>query len=191
MSVSVKTSAVKIYLLKIALRGVRPPIWRRILVLSSTKLSMLSNIICTTMGWHGGHLHSYNVDGVEYGEPHPDYGAHDFEDEARVMLSKIAPREKDKFTYEYDFGDSWEHLITVEKILPPDSAMKHPVCLKGARACPPEDCGGAWGYANLLKALADPNNEEHEEMLEWVGEIDPEEFDIEAVNRSLERYTIK
>ena len=135
------------------------------------------------MGWAGGHLHQF-IDGEDYYGP-PDL--EDAENENRVRLNQIAPAEKARFLYEYDFGDSWEHDILVEKILPAEVGVKYPVCLKGARACPPDDCGGVWGYADLLEALKDPAHPEHKEMLEWIGgELDPEAFDLEEVNKMLQ-----
>lgn len=88
--------------------------------------------------------------------------------------------------YEYDFGDGWEHQILLEKLLPFDDAQALPICVKGKRACPPEDCGGIFGYADLLRTLADPTDPEHQEMLEWLGgPLDPEAFDIDDTNQAL------
>ena len=102
------------------------------------------------------------------------------------MVSRV----KDKLIYEYDFGDSWEHELLVEKILPLDEAKRYPVCLTGKRACPPEDCGGIWGYVSFLEVIHDPEHPEHEEMLEWVGgACDPEAFDLDEVNVELQRLT--
>jgi hypothetical protein len=93
------------------------------------------------------------------------------------------------FHYEYDFGDSWEHKILLEKILPFDTKTALPVCIKGKRACPPEDCGGIWGYEELLEAISNPKHPDHENMLEWLGgEFDPEEFDLEEINGNLAEY---
>ena len=171
-----------IYQLHIALNGIRPPIWRRILVPGNMKLSTLSEILLDTMGWVGYHLHQYIVNGVYYGEPSDD-DFFDVEDESKVTLQQIAPREGSKFKYEYDFGDSWMHTVKVEAIVEPEEGTTYPVCIKGKRACPPEDVGGVWGYAEFLEALADPDNPEAEEMLEWVGDdFDPEEFSLEDVN---------
>jgi hypothetical protein len=112
-------------------------------------------------------------------------------DESSYGLANIAPAVKSKFLYEYDFGDSWEHLIVVEKILPPDADFQHPVCLAGANACPPDDCGGIPGYYNLVEALADPKHPEHEELKEWIGgDWDPLRFDLEKTNRSLKRLKV-
>jgi hypothetical protein len=88
--------------------------------------------------------------------------------------------------YEYDFGDGWEHEILLEKVLRPDPAVQYPRCLGGARACPPEDCGGAGGYADFLQAISDPDHEEHDEYLDWIGgEFDPEEFELDEVDAGL------
>jgi hypothetical protein len=176
-----------VYQLKITLRDTKPPIWRRVEVLSTLKLSDLHNVIQEAMGWWNGHLHSFEIDGVEYGEPDPNY---DFavRSERQVKLDQVITREKQKFRYTYDFGDGWEHDILVEKVLPVDPEVRYPICLKGKRACPPEDCGGPWGYAELLETLKDPSHPEHDSMLEWVGgeAIDPEEFDLEEVNQRLQ-----
>ena len=92
----------------------------------------------------------------------------------------------DKFVYEYDFGDSWEHVILVEKILQLETGVNYPICLGGKRACPPEDCGGIWGYGDLLEAIQDPTHPEHKDMLEWLGgSFNPEGFDVDIVNQRL------
>jgi len=100
-----------------------------------------------------------------------------------VRVGDLLQKEKDKIVYEYDFGDSWEHTVTLEKILDPEEGQVYPVCIKGKRACPPEDCGGIWGYYNLLEILDDPKCDEHQGILDWVGgTIDPEAFDLEVAN---------
>lgn len=137
------------------------------------------------MGWCGGHLHQFIIDGETYSVPIP---MDDFEviDERDVTLNQFIEDEKFRFAYEYDFGDSWYHIILVEKILPPESDMGHPVCLKGKRECPPEDCGGAYGYEEFLEAIQNPEHPEHEEMLDWVEyDFDPEEFDLDDINTVL------
>jgi hypothetical protein len=107
-----------------------------------------------------------------------------------VTLAALMRGEKSKLLYEYDFGDSWEHELLVEKRLPLDEGKRYPVCLTGKRACPPEDCGGVWGYVSFLAAIHDPKHPEHEEMLEWIGgEFDPEVFDLDEINVALQRLT--
>lgn len=177
----------QVYQLKITLRGSKPPIWRRVLIPSNFSLYKLHQVIQLAMGWTNSHLHQFLIDGRYYSIPSPE----DWEpviDERRHSLAQIAPQVKRKFVYEYDFGDSWEHEIGVEKILPPEPGMKYPVCLKGKRACPPEDVGGVWGYENLLDALSDPKHEEHLSYLTWIGgEFDPEAFKLEEINQALRR----
>ena len=110
-------------------------------------------------------------------------------DENKTTLQQVAPHQKDVLGCEYDFGDSWHHRITVEKILSPDPAASNVVlCLDGARACPPEDCGGVWGFADLLKIIKNPKHKEHKSMLEWLGgKFGPEVFDLEKVNTYLRK----
>lgn len=174
-----------IHQLKVTLDRVRPPIWRRILVPSDVSLAGLHDIIQSVMGWHDCHLHEFTAGDTSYGDP-SFLEDTDVEDERKVRLAEIAPRPKDRFRYLYDFGDSWEHTILVEAVKPPTAGIRYPVCVTGKRACPPEDCGGVWGYANLLEALAEPEHPEHEELKEWIGgPFDPEVFDLEAANRLL------
>jgi hypothetical protein len=178
-----KTGAV--YQLKITLRDVRPPIWRRVQVEDCT-LSRLHEIIQVAMGWEFSHLYSFKVNGIDYGDLEMTGGELDMEDDRRVKLSRLVPGEKFKFHYTYDFGDNWEHEVLVEKILAPGAGGTYPICVDGKRAGPPEDVGGAWGYMEFVETIRDPNHKSHREMLEWVGgEFDPEAFDIDAVNAEL------
>ncbi len=174
-----------IYQLKITLKDIRPPIWRRVQVPSSTTLSQLHLIIQAAMGWWNCHLHQFSIQGIDYGEPQPEYGL-DLRDEKRVKLNQVIQREKAKFHYIYDFGDSWEHSILVEKVLPREPAVSYPLCVKGKRACPPEDCGGPWGYAEFLEAIQDPEHPEHESFVEWIeGEFNSEACDLDEINQRL------
>jgi len=177
----------QIYQIKVTLDGIHPPIGRRILVPGNTTLLKLHDIIQIVMGWEDYHLHMFTIEGVIYGDPEDDeYGDLGTLDEANVKLSQVINGEKQRFMYEYDFGDSWDHTLLVEKILPPEGGIHYPICVKGKRACPPEDVGGVRGYENFLEAISDPRHDEHEEYLMWVGgEFDPEAFDLEKVNAQL------
>lgn len=181
---SAKASS-SIHQVKVTLEGLRPPIWRRILVPSNVTLAGLHDIIQAAMGWHDSHLHDFTAGDTVYGDP--TFGEDmDVEDERKVRLAEIAPEPKDRFRYLYDFGDSWEHTILVEAVKPPAAGVRYPVCVTGRRACPPDDCGGVWGYADLLDALADPEHPEHDELQEWIGEpFDPDAFDLKTVNLRL------
>jgi hypothetical protein len=182
----------QIYQIRVDLHGTKPPIWRRRLAPGDVTLGELHGILQAAMGWTNSHLHEWKVEGASYGEPHPDYYNFEMRDERRVRLSQIAPAEGFTFRYEYDFGDGWLHTLAVEKILPPEPGQQYPVCVKGKRACPPEDVGGIWGYAHFLQAIHDPKHPEHDSYLEWIGDpgnpgdpFDPEAFDLDQVNRRL------
>jgi hypothetical protein len=170
--------------LKVTLQGLKPPIWRRVLVPGSVTLGVLSNVILVAMGWQGGHLHEFNIAGRDYSEPGTLDGV---ANERRLTLNGIIKDGVKRFTYIYDMGDDWEHIIAIEKIQPADPGQGYPRCIDGKRNCPPEDCGGVWGYAELLEILADPAHPEYEERLEWIedDDFDPEGFYIDAINERL------
>jgi len=177
------------YQIKVTLNGVRPSIWRRLVVPSSLSLMDLHDVLQVAMGWMDSHLHQFVARGKLYGQPDPEFGMGRI-NEKRVRLDEVLRTEKDAMTYEYDFGDGWEHKIVLEKVLGNAEEHAAPSCIAGARACPPEDCGGVWGYANLLKVISDSSNPEHEEMLEWLGDgFDPERFDVSVINSVLVRMT--
>jgi len=170
--------------LRITLLEVDPPIWRRVLVPSDATLGDVNFILQATMGWTNSHLHQFTIQDVEYSDPR--FEIDDTEDEFAVTLAEVAPAERSRFTLLYDFGDGWEHEVVVEKILPSKPSQRLPCCLAGERARPPEDCGGPWGYQDLLEAIGDPKHEEHDAMLEWVGgAFDPEVFDLADLNKRL------
>lgn len=183
-----------IYQLKILLKGSKPPIWRRVLVPNDIRLDKLHEVIQESMGWFNYHLHHFYDGGKYYQIPFDEDDGFWGEpplDEREYKLYQLLKEEKQKLSYEYDFGDGWEHTITLEKVLPFDSDKKLPLCVKGKRACPPEDCGGIWGYEHLQEVISDPNNEEYEDMIEWLGEgFDSEYLDIEEVNELLEKIEV-
>ena len=185
MATKRKSESASIYQIKITLEESHPPIWRRVLVKSSTTLARLHDVIQCAMGWEDYHLHEVHSKKTRYAPCFPD-GSSDAEDESRVQLKTVAARAGAKLRYTYDFGDGWRHELKVEKILEPEKGAKYPVCVGGKRACPPEDCGGTWGYYDLLEILGDPTHEQHEEMMEWIGDpFDPDAFDLDEVNRIL------
>ena len=183
-----RKKAQSIYQLKITLKDIRPPIWRRVQVPSDITLGQLHWVIQLSMGWTNSHLHSFNIQGVEYGVPMPDLGFDemDLRDEQAVKLSRLVPGEKFKLSYPHDFRDATEHAVLIEKVLPTEPDVSYPVCIKAKRACPPEDCGGVWGYQEFLETIQDAEHPEHEEMLEWVGGFfDPEEAELGEINAQL------
>jgi hypothetical protein len=178
----------RLYHLEIALEGIVPPIWRRLQVPGSANLGWLHAVIQVAMGWTNSHLHQFKLDGKYYSDPRHHFAEYEGDpeilDERKFTLQQLAPRVKNTLGYEYDFGDSWEHELTVAKILPPDDdADTTALCLDGARACPPEDCGSTGGYTNLLKILKNRKHPEHKTMKGWLGRpFDAEAFDLAHTN---------
>ena len=175
-----------VYRLKITLIDLQPSIWRRVEVEDCTLLK-LHKIIQVSMGWDNFYMWLFDIDGERYGDDVIDAGGDiDFASARKAKLRQFVQAGVKRFRYTYDMGDNWEHVIQVEKVLDADPQVKYPRCVEGSRACPPEDCGGPWGYEKLLVAIAESDHEQHEEMLERVGgNFDPEAFDIEAVNKKL------
>lgn len=177
----------QVYQFKVALKGIRPPIWRRIQVPETYTFRDLHIAIQDAMGWEGYHLHEFEMISpstgakVSIGPPDEEFGRRAFSEETQ-KIAKYFSMDNKSAEYTYDFGDDWEHNILLEKILPREEGAAYPVCVKGKRACPPEDCGGVWGYADIIEALKDSDDEENEELLEWVGEgFDPGNFDAKEV----------
>jgi hypothetical protein len=160
------------------------------MVAEDSSLHALHEVIQTVMGWTDTHLYQFSFeDGTSFSDPEtfddPPLGEGDAH---AVQLADLGLEQGSAFMYEYDFGDGWEHLITVERIGPVDPKESYPQCVAGERACPPEDCGGPPGYDELLEALADPAHPEHGELKERVPvDFDPEVFDLEHVNTILAR----
>jgi yecA family protein len=178
--------AARVHRLKIELTGVKPPVWRRVEIASDAKLPLVSRVLLASMGWMDTHLHAFEVGRTRYGVRDPEF-PDDTRSERSVTLADIAPNPKDRFMFDYDFGDGWRHRVTVEAIIEASEADL-PRCIAGARACPPEDCGGTYGYAELLEVLADATHDEHERMREWAPEnFDPGVFDLAGTNQALRR----
>jgi Plasmid pRiA4b ORF-3-like protein len=185
MSVGRVTAKTKIFEIKIELREVRPAVLRRVQVPGDMTLAGLHAVVQVAMGWTDSHLHEFDVDGVRYGLPDPDWDVDEVRDEARAKLFRLLGQ-GDRVGYVYDFGDGWTHRLTVEKVLAPEPGVSYPRCVSGRRACPPEDVGGPWGYDEFLAAMADLAHPEHEHYREWQGgPFDPAAFDLDAVNQAL------
>ncbi len=182
----------QVYQLKITLKGSQPPIWRRVLVPATLPLERLHDVIQVTFGWMNCHLHQFVSDGIYYqsGSGDADYSdMMECEDSDNLCVCDLLRKQRDTIVYEYDFGDSWEHLVLLEKVLEADPKKRVPICTKGVRAAPPEDCGGVHGYERLLGILAGPDSQLKRDMLEWHGGlIDPEAFDLVAVNLRLREW---
>jgi hypothetical protein len=164
-----------------------PPVWRRLLLPADIRLDRLHLVIQAAMGWENYHLHVFTDGRARHGVPDPELR---FRDERKATLRDLIPREGGRARYTYDFGDGWEHEVVVETVLAAEPGVRYPVCVDGEGACPPEDCGGPWGYEHLREVLADPTSDEHEDMLAWLGldkgtDFDPHRFDLSEVNRAL------
>ena len=169
-----------IHHMKVTLRSIRPPVWRRIEVRSDMRLDQLACLLVVAMGWEGYHLDQFRIGETLYLTADLDpplFGPKPLK-ASRYRLANVLPHSGDRMKWDYDFGDGWEHDVVVEAIENAHENTIYPRCVKGRRACPPEDCGGVWGYENLVEALADRAHPEHAELTEWLGRsYDPVHFD--------------
>jgi hypothetical protein len=165
--------------IKVKLLGVsKPPVWRRLQLRADTRLDHLHEVIVAAFGWQDYHMHVFASGPDEFGLPDSELG---FTDERHVSLGQLIRGIGDRLRYTYDFGDDWQHEIVVEELLDADPDIHYPVLLAAKGACPPEDCGGPWGYAELKEILADPSHEQHQEMLDWLGLDTSSAFDPNAL----------
>ena len=166
----------RIYQLRITLDDVCPPVWRRLLIPGGYTLDRVHRAVQYAMVWRNCYLHSFEIEGAQYGEPDPA-GELALRDELDHRLDAVAAKGS-RLRYTYDFGDWWEHDVQVEDVLPADPDERYPLCPDGAGACPPEDVGGPEGYAEFLEALVDRHHPQHTAMREWIGrDFDPDDFD--------------
>ena len=178
-----------LYQLKVTLRDINPPIWRRIQVWEDMTLAQLHRILQVVMGWEDYHLHEFQIGRRVYAVPDPDDALYERRviDERRQRLQQVLPRVGVSFEYRYDFGDDWQHDVLLEAAVLPDPQKQYPRCLEGERSGPPEDVGGPLGYQLYLEAMVAPGHKEHKNMLQWRGPFDPELFSVAAVNKQLSR----
>jgi hypothetical protein len=176
-----------IFQLKVTLEGIKPPVWRRLLVPADIRLHKLHDVLQQVLGWTNSHLHQFSLRDRRFGPTSIDEVIQDLdmEDERKVRLQELVGPEQ-SLRYEYDFGDGWLHSVLVEQQLESDPRLHYPLCIGGARACPPEDCGGPPGYAHLLRVLNDTSHPEHGDTVTWIGGVfDPKGLDLNAVNMAL------
>ncbi len=177
----------KILELDITLKDSKPKIWRRVLVPEDMNFHELHYVIQFAMGWSHSHLHQFIVGRYQrcIGIPFGDDDFDEKEDSREIKINAILNAPKAKIVYEYDFGDGWEHLVEVKKLHEPEAGKTYPVLIGGKMACPPEDCGGIWGYLDLVETMKKKGTDEYEEMVEWLGgELDPTEFDMDEINKA-------
>ena len=178
-----------IYRVHVSLREIEPAIWRRIELSSQTTLRQFHRILQIAMGWTNSHLHEFLVGRQRYGIPDPEYDElGEVIIEGKVRLFEVLPVPGSQIGYVYDFGDNWEHAVTLEEAVPAEPGVEYPRVHDGARSCPPEDCGGTSGYTDLLDVLIDPTHEDFEPMREWAGErFNAEVFSLKNINLRLHR----
>lgn len=176
-----------IYRLKLTLRHIRPPIWRRLEVPSHLTLLQLHRVFQRAMGWSDEHLHEFRRGDVTYGRSDREMGLYR-ESEGRVLLEDVLTAPRQKMAYVYDFGDHWVHDVLLERVTAADASLRYPRVVAGARACPPEDVGGAPGYAHFVEVIANENHPEYRDMLDWAGgHTDPEAFELAATDTAVQR----
>jgi hypothetical protein len=181
-----RTLSLTVHELRVTLLDVSPTVWREVRVPSALPLSTVHAVLQIALGWEDRHLHEWRVGDVIYGLSDEDSWGEDLADESSALLAEVAPADS-VLRYDYDFGDGWEHLVEVLAVVPYDADVPPVACLGGARACPPEDCGGPSGYEHVLDALRDPDDAEHDEVVEWLGDhFDPAEWDRTSTNNRLE-----
>jgi len=178
-----KRTPKEVYQLRIDLKYAKPPIWRRVLIVDTTTLSDLHDIIQRAMPWDNSHLHGFFIGNTMYS----DFDGLDAEDASKITLAEVFAKGVKKFEYEYDFGDSWYHIIKLEKTLPLDKDVRYPQLIAGRQVCPVDDSGGVWGYYEAREILQDPDHPDHDEVKEWFGDdAEPAEFSVEEANARLE-----
>jgi hypothetical protein len=175
-----------LFQLQIVLQEVKPVVWRRILVPGTIRLPKFSEVLLAAMGWTNSHLHQFRVDEKLFGMHADDWPDEEIDEKGVTVLQALGYEQR--FRYDYDFGDGWEHEVVVEDLSWPEFRLKYAVCFDGENACPPEDVGGAGGYTEFLEAVANPAHNEHERSLEWAGgPFDPAAFDLGAANAALQQ----
>ena len=180
-----------VYRFKITLKDTSPPIWRRIETKDVT-LEKLHGLIQTAMGWTNSHMHQFQIGDTRYTDPRfmehawDDFGAISY---AGVRVSDLVAQHGTELQigYEYDFGDGWQHAIVLEDVSDAERTVRYPRCVDGDRACPPEDVGGVWGFADFVEAVTNPDHPQHDELLEWNGPFDPDEFDAKKATRRMKK----
>jgi hypothetical protein len=178
-----------LYQLKVTLQDIEPAVWRRVQIWEDTTLAQLHDVLQAVMNWQDYHLHEFTIGRRLFSVPDPDYDMCERKiiDERRQRLSQVIPHVGTQFLYLYDFGDNWRHDLLLESILLPEPTAQYPRCTAGARQTPPEDVGGTPGYQEYLEVLADPQHDEHEEMLQWRGPFDPEAFSSDDISERLRK----
>ena len=177
---------------RIELADTDPPIWRQVEVPTSITLKVLHDIVQATIGWFDYHLWEFTIGKQKYGLPmDEDWGAEPRKEAIKVRLRDVLQPHKTVIDYTYDFGDNWEHRITVTDVRPGEPGVGYPRYIGGERNGPPEDCGGIPGFYDKLQARVDPNHPDHEEIVEWLDDYDPETIEELPIKYALDRIAAR
>lgn len=169
--------------LRIKITDIEPEIWREILIENNITFKKLHEIIQLSFGWTNSHLYNFDVNGILFSIPDIEFENNDLDIKNKVTEFLIEKGQK--VLYIYDFGDNWEHEIEIVEVLEKEKGIRYPKCLDGSRNGPPEDCGGVPGYEDIIDALTIKDKSEYEDLLEWLGDYDPAEFDIDKINKAI------
>jgi len=187
-------SADKIVRLKIELSDIDPPIWRRVDMPANFTLRRLHDVIQAVFDWLDYHLHQFEIGDRIYGAPEhedEDLGGERLYSDANIRLGDLLDRGVRQFIYRYDFGDDWEHVVTVERVTDPDESLEYPILVDGAHRAPPEDCGGSPGFEAFLEAMLDEDHDEHDALIDWYGgPFDADDMDLDTVEARLGRIRV-
>lgn len=167
--------------LRIKIPVIEPEIWREILIKNDITFKKLHEIIQLSFGWTNSHLYNFDVNGILFSMPDKEFENNDLD--VKNKITEFLIEKGQKALYTYDFGDNWEHEIEIVDVLKKEKGIRYPKCLGGKRNGPPEDCGGISGYEDVIDALTSKDKSEHEDLLEWLGDYDPEKFDIDQINK--------
>jgi len=184
----------QVYQLKVLLEGTNPTVYRTIEIEESATFYKLHAVIQIAFDWYNAHLHEFRKKDLLISDPDFYKEVYDFEDknildEKQIKISEVLKTPKDRIRYLYDFGDSWGHIVTLEKIIDAKEGVVYPRCIRGKRCAPPEDVGGVWGFEDFKEIMANPNHKEYEEYKEWYGgKFEPEEIDLEEINDKLQDF---
>ena len=182
-------AADQIATVRIELADSEPLIWREVEVPTSISLKALHEIIQAAFGWENYHLWEFSLGKRRYGPPNDGGWGPAVANAGKVRLSDLLGPRKTTIGYLYDFGDSWEHRLTVTNVRAGDPDRSYPRYVGGERNGPPEDCGGIPGFYDKLDMAADPDHPDHADIKEWLGDYDPETVDVASINRAFARLT--
>ena len=169
--------------LRITIPDIEPEIWREILIENDITFKKLHEIIQLSFGWTNSHLYNFDVNGILFSMPDKEFENNDLD--VKNKITEFLIEKGQKAFYTYDFGDNWEHEIKIVDVLKKEKGIRYPKCLDGRRNGPPEDCGGIPGYEDVIDALTGKDKSEYEDLLEWLGNYDPEKFDIDKINKAI------